>query len=64
MPKSIRLEMSEKFITSVLTDVFAQIGAVNFSTYLKHKLQNGFHCYCLRFNSVEELLLFFFFSFA
>lgn len=25
-PKSIRLEMSEKFITSVLIDVFAQIG--------------------------------------
>lgn len=60
MPKSIRLEMSEKFITSVFIVVFAQIGAVNYSTYLKYKLQNGFHFYCLRFNSVEEL---FFFSF-
>ena len=29
MPKSIRLEMSEKFITSVFIVVFAQIGAVN-----------------------------------
>lgn len=52
MPKSIRLEMTEKFITSVLIDVFAN-WAVNFSTYLKQKLQNGFHFYCVRFNSVE-----------
>lgn len=36
--------------------------AVNFSTYLKQKLQNGFHFYCLRFNSVEFSS--FFFSFA